>query len=87
MTDGPTCHHLSLIVRSEETDDSPYRDLLQHAERAIATKLRARPFNKKSEILREHEFNLLVPQCRRTISGLSQQRGMGALKMSGDELR
>ena len=50
----------NLVVESEETDDSEYRELVQRAERAIATKPRVRPVNEKSKIVREREFNVLV---------------------------
>lgn len=50
----------NLIVKSEEMDDSLYRDLVQRAERAIATKPRTRPVNEKNAIVRERKFNVLV---------------------------
>jgi hypothetical protein len=50
----------SLVCKAEETDDSEYRELVQRAERAIATKPRARPANEKDKIVREREFNALV---------------------------
>lgn len=50
----------TFVEKAEETDDSEYRELVQRAERAIATKPRARPANEKSRIVREREFNVLV---------------------------
>jgi hypothetical protein len=50
----------NLVAKAEETSDSEYRELVQRAERAIATKPRARPANEKDKIVREREFNVLV---------------------------
>lgn len=53
----------NLVVKSEEMDDSAYRDLVQRAERAIATERRTRPVNEKDAIVREREFNVLVTKA------------------------
>jgi hypothetical protein len=50
----------NLVARGEETDDSEYRELVARAERAIATKPRARPANEKERVVRERQFNVLV---------------------------
>lgn len=53
----------NLIVKSEEMDDSAYRDLVRRAERAIATEPRARPVNEKNAIVCERGFNVLVTKA------------------------
>jgi hypothetical protein len=50
----------NLVVKAEETADHEYHELVTRAERAIATKPRARPTNEKSAIVRERKFNVLV---------------------------
>jgi hypothetical protein len=53
----------NLVVKSEEMDDSVYRELVQRAERELATKPRARPVNEKDAVVRERKFNVLVTQA------------------------
>jgi hypothetical protein len=53
----------NLVVKSEETDDSEYRELVQRAEREIATKPRTRPFKEKDAIVRERKYNVLVTKA------------------------
>jgi Transposase DDE domain group 1 len=53
----------NLVVKSEETDDSEYRKLVQRAEREIATKPRTRPFKEKDAIVRERKYNVLVTKA------------------------
>jgi len=53
----------NLVVKSEETDDSAYRDLVRRTEEAIRTKPRTRPVNEKDRIVREREFNVLVTEA------------------------
>jgi len=48
------------VVKAVEDDGFEYHELTQRAERAIATKARARPANEKDRIVREREFNVLV---------------------------
>jgi hypothetical protein len=53
----------NLVVKAEEMDDSAYRDLVQRAERAIATEPRKRPFNEKDAIVCERKFNVLATKA------------------------
>lgn len=53
----------NLVVKSEEMNDALYRDLVQRAERAIATKPRTRPVNEKKAIVCERNFNVLVTKA------------------------
>lgn len=55
----------NLVAIARETDDSEYHELVRRAERAIATKPRARPVNEKNKIVREREFNVLVTKDER----------------------
>lgn len=64
----------NLVATAEETDNSEYRELLQRAERAIATKPRARPANEKDRIVREREFNVLVTKDEMLTEFLYQPR-------------
>lgn len=50
----------NLVAKALETSDCEYHELLKRAERAIATKPRARPANEKARIVRERKFNVLV---------------------------
>lgn len=53
----------NLLEKAENLDDAVYSDLVRRTEAAIATEPRARPVNEKARIVRERNFNVLVPKA------------------------